>query len=198
MPSCRTQGLCAYRETHHFEAAATCETPARCTFWPSRLFATQSPGLTSNDDVVHSRSGEHHTDLQQAGACSVSGGRMLSHRTQPVLRSIALTVDFCLKDADDETAVSTSKTSCAIVLPAVWHSPSERARHSSNSLAASAASTILFFWLGRGRQGNLRHCQSPRLPCLSRLLTSSQRIFERLHRFLDSVSAPQRRKVNHH
>jgi len=116
---------------------------------------------------------------------------MLSHRTQPVLRSIALTVDFCLKDADDETAVSTSKTSCAIVLPAVWHSPSERARHSSNSLAASAASTILFFWLGRGRQGNLRHCQSPRLPCLSRLLTSSQRIFERLHRFLDSVSAPQ-------
>lgn len=50
-------------------------------------------------------------------------------------------VDFCLKEADDETtAESTSKTSCAMVLPVEWHSWSERTRHFSNSLAASAAS----------------------------------------------------------
>jgi hypothetical protein len=55
--------------------------------------------------------------------------------------SITPIVDFCLKEADDETtAESTSKTSCAMVLPVEWHSWSERKRHCSNFLAASAAS----------------------------------------------------------
>jgi hypothetical protein len=56
--------------------------------------ATESPGHTSNDDIIHRRSGEHDS-----------------------------IVHFCLKkEAEDETtAESTSKTSCAIVLPVEWH-----------------------------------------------------------------------------
>jgi hypothetical protein len=56
--------------------------------------ATESPGHTSNDNIIHRRSGEHDS-----------------------------IVHFCLKKEaeDDTTAESTSKTSCAMVLPVEWH-----------------------------------------------------------------------------
>ena len=68
-------------------------------------------------------------------------GYLMTILSTVVPASMTPIVDFCLKEAEDETtAESTSKTSCAMVLQVKWHSCSERNRHCSNSFAASAAS----------------------------------------------------------